>query len=139
MATKTQSRSQPQQRSQNKAVATSATSGSVPAHLRNKGGVGLSTDVSDNLIPLIYILQPLSPQVMKKNPAYIEGAEAGDIWLKGASDPIVKGDDGIIFCPCAFWKNHTEWRPREQGGGLVRIYHNDPRGNVPFDLPDDAE
>ena len=112
---------------------------SVPAHLRGKGGVGLSTDARDNLVPLIYILQPLSPQVMKKNPAYIEGAEAGDIWLKGAVDPIVKGDEGINFCPCAFWKTHTEWKQREEGGGLVRIYENNPADDTPLGLPDDAE
>lgn len=113
---------------------------SVPDYLANEGGVGLSDDARDNIIPRVVILQPLSPQVLKKNPAYIPGAEAGDIWLKGAGEnPIVKGEEGIYFTPCAFWKSHTEWRPREEGGGLVRIYENNPADDTPLDLPDDAE
>src|SRR5258708_4431967 len=59
---------------------------------------GLSKDQADNLIPFIYVLQPLSPQVMKGDAARIEGAEAGDIWLRNG--PVIKGEDGMLFQPC---------------------------------------
>jgi hypothetical protein len=82
----------------------------------DKGG-GLSKDAADNLVPLIYLLQPLSPQVMKGDPARIDGAEAGDIWLRNAEDPIVKGEEGMVFQPCGFWKDIVEWIPNR--GGFV--------------------
>jgi hypothetical protein len=89
------------------------------AELEGDMGKGLSTDAADNLVPLIYILQPLSPQVMD-GPAQIDGAKAGDIWLKNFSaDPIVSGKDGIWFMPCTMYQKWTEWVPRDKGGGWV--------------------
>lgn len=124
MATKTKAKP-----SQSRAVAPAKTGG-VPATLaeamRQDAGKGVSTAQEDNLVPLIYVLQPLSPQVQKKNDAYIEGAEAGAIWLKNAPEPIVDGDEGIIFQPCFFQKNWVEWIPRDNGGGLVGVTENCP-------------
>ena len=81
---------------------------------------GTSQRPEDNLVPLIYILQSNSPQVNKRNPdAYIEGAEAGDIWLRHAQNPIIKGDEGITFIPCYWFKDWVEWIPRDDGGGFV--------------------
>jgi len=91
------------------------------AELQADAGKGVSTDSSDNLVPLIYVLQPLSPQVMD-GAARIEGAAAGDIWLKNASDPIVKGKQGIYFMPAHMYMKWTEWVPREKGGGFVASY-----------------
>jgi hypothetical protein len=92
----------------------------IPAHLvaLQQGGVQdtLSQSASDNLIPLVYILQPLSPQVMARNPAQIQGAEPGDIWLRNAADPIHKE---IWFQPCHFSKDWVEWIPRARGGGYA--------------------
>lgn len=85
-------------------------------------GQGVSTDAADNLVPLIYVLHPLSPQVLD-GPAHIEGARGGDIWLKNFSeDPIVKGKDGIWFQPCIMYQKWTEWIPRTSGGGFVASY-----------------
>jgi len=95
----------------------------LPASLLNRmredAGKGVSTAQEDNLVPLIYILQPLSPQVNKRNPDYIEGAEPGDIWLRNSPNPIVPGDEGVLFQPCYFSKDWVEWVPRESGGGFV--------------------
>lgn len=91
------------------------------AELQQDAGKGVSTAASDNLVPLIYVLQPLSPQVMS-GPAQIEGAKAGDIWLKNASDPIVSGKKGIWFMPCTMYMRWTEWVPREKGGGFISSY-----------------
>lgn len=87
--------------------------------MKSDPGGGLSKDQADNLVPLIYLLQPLSPQVMKGDAARIEGAEAGDIWLRNAEDPIVKGEVGMIFQPCHFWKDIVEWIP-DRGGFVGR-------------------
>jgi hypothetical protein len=87
-------------------------------------GQGLSTDQADNLVPLVYILQGLSPQVMKGNAARIEGAEAGDFWLRNASEPIVSGEQGLIFQHCFFDKDWVEWQPNR--GGFVARHRNLP-------------
>lgn len=97
--------------------------GAMPAALADMmeadAGKGTSQAAEDNMVPLIYILQDQSPQVLKRNPAYIEGAETGCIWLRNAPDPIVKGDVGIDFQPCYFEKDVVEWRDRDTGGGFI--------------------
>lgn len=112
------------------------TTNSVPAPTFMKArmdkdvGKGVSTAQEDNLVPLIYVLQAQSPQVNKRNPNYIEGAEASDIWLRNSPDPIVKGDEGIIFQPCFFNKDWIEWVSRDSGGGFVGRH---------LELPQDAK
>lgn len=95
--------------------------GALPAHLRGKvtGGRGISTKAEDNLVPLVYILQAQSPQVLPRNPKYIKGAAASDIWLRNSRVEIVKGDEGMLFQPCYFLKDFVEWKPRDDGGGFI--------------------
>lgn len=105
--------------------------GDLQAQMQKDSGRGLSQDASDNLVPLLYVLQPLSPQVIKKNPKYIQGAEAGDLWLRGMAEPIVKCDEnddesGLIFQPCHFYKEWVEWVPRKDGGGFVGRHAEKP-------------
>jgi hypothetical protein len=91
-------------------------------------GEGISTNPNDFLISMIYILQPQSPQALRDNEAFIEGAEPGHIYLKGAiSDPL-QGD--IWFQPCLHYRKWVEWIPRKQGGGFVASYDH-PGGQVP--------
>jgi|KBSSwiStaDraftv2_1062776.scaffolds.fasta_scaffold07344_3 hypothetical protein len=87
---------------------------------------GVSTAQEDNIVPLIYVLQGLSPQVSKRNDSYIEGAEPGDIWLRNAPEPVVKGAEGLIFQPCYFYKHWVEWIPREAGGGFMGTHATMP-------------
>jgi hypothetical protein len=112
-----------------------------PTHLmqyaQEDAGKGVSTKASDNLVPLIYVLHPLSPQVDKRSNSYIEGAEGGDIWLRNAPPgmEIVKGEVGILVQPCYFYKDVVEWVPRLEGGGggqgfIGRHAVEDPK-NVP--------
>lgn len=86
-------------------------------------GKGVSTAVEDNIVPLVYILQALSPQVQKKKEEYIDGAEAGMIWFRGTSD-VVSGEDGIPVVPCYFTKVWIEWQPNR--GGFVARHDNKP-------------
>ena len=102
----------------------------VPDFLKDKidqdAGRGSSTDAADNIVPLIYVLQANSPQVNRRNPAYIEGAEPGDIWLRNAPRPIIKGDKGIVFQQSYFNKDWVEWVLRDEGGGFVARYDECP-------------
>jgi hypothetical protein len=93
-------------------------------------GRGLSTAQDDNIVPIVRLLQALSPQVQERNPEYVKGARPGDIWLKDHAPPIIKGGVGILFQPCGFSKDYIEWRPRDEGGGFVRRWDT---------LPSDAE
>lgn len=114
---------------ENKAV-TPASGRALPAHLAGKvkedAGKGVSSDAADNMVPLIYILQGLSPQVEERDPAYIAGARPGDIWLRNAPVPIVKGDLGPLVQPCYFYKEVVEWTPRDDGGGYVARHDTMP-------------
>ena len=94
--------------------------------LKADAGKGVSTAQEDNQVPLIYVLQPLSPQVDRRSEQYIDGAEAGDIWLRNSPTPIIKGDVGIEFQPCAFWHDVGEWVPRDNGGGFVARHKTMP-------------
>lgn len=93
-------------------------------------GKGVSKDQADNLVPLIYVLQAQSPQVLSRNEKYIEGAVAGDIWLRQAPDPIVKAEEGCLVQPVYFSKCWIEWIDRDSGGGFVQRH---------AELPSDAE
>lgn len=112
------------------AVASSAPTGAMATRLSGMGAKGVSTAQEDNLVPLIYLLQDMSPQVKKKDPAYIEGAEAGDIWLRNAANPIVVGEEGFRFQPCYFTKDIVEWVPRKKGGGMVGRHDKMPANAV---------
>ena len=94
-------------------------SAGLMAKMALHAGKGVSTAQEDNIVPLISLLQALSPQVNKRANEYIEGAEAGAIWLRNAPNPIVDGEVGFQFQPCAFERCVNEWIPRESGGGFV--------------------
>lgn len=128
-----------------KAVAKLATVGGVPAHLQDKKmtGAGVSTDQSDLLIPMARILQKNSPEVEKKAPTYVKGAEPGDIYIKILDKPIIKGDDGFLFQPCYFSKGFVEWLPRNKGGGggggFVTLHAVEPSDTESRPAPDNPE
>lgn len=94
--------------------------------MKQDSGKGVSTDQADNQVPLIYVLQSNSPQVDSQDPRYVQGAEAGDVWLRGSPSPIVKGTEGFLFQPCAFWHDVGEWIPRDDGGGFVARHKTMP-------------
>jgi hypothetical protein len=88
---------------------------------------GVSFKAEDQLVPLIYVLQALSPQVEKRGDNYIEGAEAGDFWLRNSLDPIRNGEEGIIAVPVDMFRTWIEWLPN-RGGFVAR--HNAPPGDM---------
>lgn len=88
---------------------------------------GVSTDANDGVVPYLAILQDMSPQVKKRDPEYVPGAEVGMI-LNTATKQLYAADDKqaeetglprLVFQPCAFDHCIVEWIPRNEGGGFV--------------------
>ena len=82
-------------------------------------------DVSkeDMAIPLLQILQALSPQVNKRDGAYVEGAEAGFIY-NSVTATVYDGEEGVNVIPCAYRKAYVEWAPRDTGLGLIKEHES---------------
>jgi hypothetical protein len=89
---------------------------------------GVSFKAEDQLVPLIYVLQALSPQVEKRGDNYIEGAEAGDFWLRNSLDPIRNGEEGIEAIPVEMFRTWIEWLPNR--GGFVTRHDSPPMDMV---------
>lgn len=105
--------------------------------VKKEGGTALSVDVTgfedfagvgteniradDQTIPRLSILEGLSPELNKRDGAYVEGAAAGMIYDK-ITGTVVDGDEGIVVVPCYFRTYLAEWRPKALGGGFVGEY-----------------
>lgn len=97
---------------------------------RDQSGAGTSAAAEDNVIPLLILLQDMSPEAKKRDPKYIEGAEPGDL-LNKATRRLWHIDQECIVIPCAFQQLIMEWVPRSAGGGLVG--RHDLNGLKPLD------
>jgi hypothetical protein len=105
-----------------------------------KGNAG-SEDVTakDMILPRVDVLQALSPQIKKSDPAYIPGAEQGTIFN------TVTGElygSSVTFIPVLFRKEFTVWKLRKAGGGFCGAYRtreeaDEFRASLPS--PDDHE
>ena len=78
----------------------------------------------DMSIPFLRILAQLSPQVNKRDGAYVDGAEAGMIYNTVANEAY-NGETGVTVIPCYYSRRYVEWKPREKGGGYVGSYAAD--------------
>lgn len=86
---------------------------------QQNAGAGLdNVTAADMLVPRLTILQSLSPQLKKRDSAYIEGAEVGDICDVGTGQIFKE----LLFLPVYYRKDYLEWAPRASGGGLVQIH-----------------
>jgi hypothetical protein len=105
---------------------------SLPAELVSQteadAGKGVSQDWGDRIIPLLGVLQTNSPACDKRGPEYLEGAEPGHIWLRGARVPIRDGLAGIVAIPCGMLHSFIEWAPAR--GGFVARHDHQPRDAV---------
>mgnify|MGYP000744797133 CR=1 FL=1 len=80
---------------------------------------GLEAADSDSFaIPLLKVLQKVSPQCDKDDGAYIKGAVPGDFY-NSVTNELYPGDKGVIVIPCNFKHTCIEWVPRDSGGGFV--------------------
>lgn len=90
--------------------------------LAQDSGAGLEhVKIEDLPIPYMRILQPLSPQVNKRNVEYVDGAEAGQIM----NTATLELQEDFIFIPCVYQRRFTKWTPRDKGGGLVKDWGPD--------------
>ena len=88
-------------------------------------GAGLEEVTTEDLaIPFLRILAQLSPQVNKRDGAYVEGAEAGMIY-NTVSNEAYDGEKGVLVVPCYYNRRFIEWQPRSSGGGYVGSYTPD--------------
>jgi hypothetical protein len=85
----------------------------------NQGFEG--ADQESYAIPFLSIVQSLSPQRDKKDGAYIEGAEEGNIF-NSATEDLWDAEDGkepLRVIPVHFKRSFVEWAPRDSGGGFI--------------------
>jgi|TARA_R110000868_G_scaffold238323_3_gene492851 hypothetical protein len=81
-------------------------------------GVGFEEVTSSDLqIPFLRIIQALSPQLKKSDPAFIAGASQGDIF-NTVTNKIWEADAGVSVLPVFFQMKFLEFVPRSQGGGF---------------------
>lgn len=73
---------------------------------------------ADLSIPFLNILQPMSPVVVDET---IEGAKAG-MFHNSVTGEITPGATGVGFLWCYDQKQFVEWKPRDEGGGLVGFH-----------------
>jgi hypothetical protein len=103
----------------------------IPADIMDElianAGAGLSTAAEDNIIPFLVLLQDMSPEVKKRDPNYVDGAEAG-MYLNKATQQLYAGDAAMAertgfpmleFQHCELNKAIIEWVPRTDGGGFI--------------------
>ena len=119
----------------NTAIATASDFGGFEA-FANEGLESVSAQ--DLSIPYLRILAQLSPQVNKRDGAYVQGAEAGMIY-NTVENAVYSGEAGVSVIPCYYRRVLVEWKPREKGGGFVATYgaddpiskttYRDDRGN----------
>jgi len=95
---------------------------SVFEQFANAGMEDVRSD--DMSVPFLRILAQLSPQVNKRDGAYVNGAEAGMIYNTVANE-VYSGEDGVTVIPCYYSRRYVEWKPREKGGGYVGSYSAD--------------
>jgi len=85
-------------------------------------GAGFSEVTAEDLsIPFLRILAQLSPQVNKRDGAYVQGAEAGMLFNTVLNE-VYDGEQGIQVIPCHYNRRFVEWTPRDSGGGYVQSY-----------------
>ena len=77
--------------------------------------------VQDLAMPFFKLLQSLSPETKRSEPAYIDGAQEG-MWCDAIAKEVF---DEIVFVPCKMVTHYIEWRTRKNGGGMVKNHGTD--------------
>jgi len=108
---------------QSKEVAVKADNAvAVYAGFEEVSGAGFQEVTAEDLaIPFLRVLAQLSPQVNKRDAAYVQGAEAGQIFNTVLNE-VYDGEDGIEVIACHYNRRFVEWQPRGKGGGYVQSY-----------------
>lgn len=99
---------------------------SMPDWLK-KGNAG-SEDVTakDMVLPRVDVIQALSPQIKKSDPAFIPGAEQGKLFNTVTGE--IYGDS-VTFIPVMFRKEYVVWKLRKAGGGFCGAFKSEAEAN----------
>ena len=90
--------------------------------LAEHAGAGTeNVGLRDVIMPRFKLLQQLSPEVQRRRPEYIEGAEAGMI-INVATQRLYSSIDVV---PAAYIHHYVEWRPNR--GGFVADHGDKPQ------------
>jgi len=84
----------------------------------NAGGGMEGATSEDMTIPFLVIMQDLTPEAKKRDPAYIDGAEPS-MFFNTALRRIYSGEVGLRIVPVFYRRSYKEWVPRAGGGGFV--------------------
>jgi hypothetical protein len=96
-----------------------------PDFMAGHGRGSEEVKASDLAIPRLSIIQSLSPQRKKNDPAYIEGAEEGMIF-NTVSRELYEG--GVTMVPCYFRPEWVLWKLQDFGGGFLGSYPSEEEG-----------
>lgn len=88
-------------------------------------GLGMEDVGRDEfIVPILRILQPLSPQCKPVAQGGLPGAKPGMI-INTATNELYDGANGFVFVPVHRDHNFVEFIPRNLGGGFVGIHADD--------------
>ena len=76
----------------------------------------------DFALPFLRVLGQLSPEINKRDPKYVEGAEVGMIF-NTVTKQAYDGEKGINIIPCHYKREYVEWSDRGQGTGAPVAIH----------------
>lgn len=79
-------------------------------------GEGIDYEASELQIPFIRVIQALSPQIKKSDPAFIPGASQGDAF-NTVTGEYWAGEEGLVVIPCYQETKYLEFRQRDDNGG----------------------
>ena len=82
-------------------------------------GAGLDELDATSKMPLLNIIQQMSPQLVEEDDKYIDGAKAGNVFFSPTGELI---DLPIEIIPVAFRTMYVEWKPKTLGGGMVGMH-----------------
>jgi hypothetical protein len=94
----------------------------LPEHLRGElGNTAGRENVGreDVLIPRLCVAQALSPQLKKSNEAYMPDLEPGQFF--NSVNGQIYGES-VRVIPLSFFKTFIEFKPINDGGGIVKMY-----------------
>jgi len=107
-------------RAAKKAVAKTTDTDNLPAYMSQTSHRGAENVTTEDLsIPRIDVVQALSPQRKKSDPAFIEGAEEGMLYNSITGELY---GTSLDFIPVFFRKEHIVWKDRDSGGGFCGAF-----------------
>ena len=111
----------------------------VPSFIKNMEGQARGSEevtADDIQIPRVEIIQSLSPQKVKGDPKYIEGAVEG-ILFNTITNKLY--GESIQFCPSKFVKEYLIYRDRKMGGGFRGSYKSLPEAREAIQTLEDGQ